>query len=615
MNTRNQKRKKKIIEKNKPSQAQEIQDIEEIKEVKIPKKKKNEENKEKKENSSSDAISPNKKGQKRKKNNNKLVEVDNSEVDSILIKRNVSPPAPIPSKENKQKRNGKKSLNNVAKINNHKVKKSKDKDKININLDENYEDNNNSNDKNLNKEDKSMSIDNKNKKGNKSPSARNRKVKRERKNRKIGKNIKEKNDEEKRKEIIQYFLSSSEDNEKEKENNPNKPNNNRKRTKTESTNKTLNKDKNGYSSTIIAGEKRKKKVNNKIGSNSSSKILDINPLKENINKFLGKKRKPENITQQSISPIKKQNKSEMKKGKTIPQIKNQKGGLKTLTKSLFKDEIKNNLLIPKMIKDNQDSKKKYVIPELAVLEQLFIEYGYDKVLDSLYKPNLGHNKLDSCLQGLKKSCSIDKLPIILFKIFFSYFETKIGEIKNDYKRSTSAKNLLSRQILNKNVKKSPQNQDKKSNNSIKDKSNNVDSTKKNEEKVEISGEKSDKVSKKSKSDNQKNTIKEEKKVEKKKTSIGSHYHKDKEGNIYKYQICNLDRKGYAIFKCYDDKCYGMGIYDLDTMRFAVTNMHNLKYEEHDYISDDDNVFKDLDKENKNNAQVFKENEEKVVKYY
>ena len=619
MNTRSQDRKKKIMEKNRKSQAQEeIIDIEEIKEVKIPKNKKKKENKEKKEHSSSNIASPNKKGPKRKKNKNGLAEVmeiDNPEVDSILIKRNVSPPAPMAPKENNQKKNGKKSVNSTSKTNNKKAKKSKDK--ININLDEN-DDNNNLNVIKLNKEGKNMPIDNKNKKGNKSPYVQNKKVKKDRKNNKNGKNIKEKDEEEKEKEIIQYNIYSSEDNEKEKENNPKIQNKHRKRKKIESTNKISNKDKNGYSSSIIEGPKRKKNIEIKIGPNSSSKIFDDNPLKGNINKFLGKKRKHENLNQSSISPNKEKYKSEIKKAKTISQIKSRKHETKSSTKSFTKlsAENNNNLLIPKMNKDNHDSNKKSVIPELAVLEQLFTEYGFDKVLDSLYKPNLGHNKLDTCLQGLKKSCSNDKLPIILFKIFYSYFETKIEEIKNNYKRATSANNLTSRKkyFKNEEIDKSPQ---KSKDSDITSKNN--DSPGKNEEKEKIGPIKSEKkLSKKNKSENPKSPNKEEKKSEKMTKSIGSHYHKDKEGNIYKYQVCNLDGKGNAIFKCYDDKCEGMGIYGINTMSFSVIKIHNLKYEEHDYIidqnSDDENMFKEFENNNKSNAQVFKENGQKVIKF-
>ena len=108
-------------------------------------------------------------------------------------------------------------------------------------------------------------------------------------------------------------------------------------------------------------------------------------------------------------------------------------------------------------------------------------------------------------------------------------------------------------------------------------------------------------------------------MKKKTTSIGSHYNKDEEGRIYKYQVANLDGKGNAIFKCYDDNCTGMGIYELESKKFSVTKKHSLKHGEHEniinYDKDGDNVFKEIIDKEKSDAQVFKENGERIVKYY
>ena len=102
-------------------------------------------------------------------------------------------------------------------------------------------------------------------------------------------------------------------------------------------------------------------------------------------------------------------------------------------------------------------------------------------------------------------------------------------------------------------------------------------------------------------------------------SIGSHYNKNEEGHIFKYQVASLDGKGNAIFKCYDDKCCGMGIYELETRKFKVTKKHNVKHAEHEYIinydKDGEEIFKQLKEKNKSDAQVFKENGERIVKYY
>ena len=63
----------------------------------------------------------------------------------------------------------------------------------------------------------------------------------------------------------------------------------------------------------------------------------------------------------------------------------------------------------------------------------------------------------------------------------------------------------------------------------------------------------------------------------------------------------------------------MGIYELETMKFSMTRKHNIKHSEHDYIvnsdKDGDEVFKQLIEKEKSDAQVFKENGERIVKYY
>ena len=80
------------------------------------------------------------------------------------------------------------------------------------------------------------------------------------------------------------------------------------------------------------------------------------------------------------------------------------------------------------------------------------------MLDSLCKPKFDQKiKLDSCLQGLKDSCSNDKLPLILFKMFYSYFESKFEEKKMSDKISISAKKTNNlKQLVENNLEKSCQ---------------------------------------------------------------------------------------------------------------------------------------------------------------
>ena len=63
----------------------------------------------------------------------------------------------------------------------------------------------------------------------------------------------------------------------------------------------------------------------------------------------------------------------------------------------------------------------------------------------------------------------------------------------------------------------------------------------------------------------------------------------------------------------------MGIYEIESRKFSVSKKHSLKHGEHEYIinydKDGDNVFKELIDKEKSEAQVFKENGERIVKYY
>ena len=288
--------------------------------------------------------------------------------------------------------------------------------------------------------------------------------------------------------------------------------------------------------------------------------------------------------------------------------------------------------ISKINIQEQNTKEKNDIPELVTLNQLISEYGYDAVLNSLYKPKSSQsNKLESCLQKLKDSCTNDKLPLILFKMFFSYFDSKIEDIKNQNKRTTSSKksdsskNNSENKKLEKNPSKS-KNNETKSIFTIKEQNNKFIPPLIIDKDEEKQGNKKKQTDKKiisienNKKQNKKSPIKEDVKIGKNSNNyIGSHYNKDEEGHIYKYQVANLDGKGNAIFKCYDYRCCGMGIYEIETTKFSLFKNHSLKHEEHEYIvnydKDEDDVFKDLIDMEKSDAQIFKENGERTVKLY
>lgn len=281
---------------------------------------------------------------------------------------------------------------------------------------------------------------------------------------------------------------------------------------------------------------------------------------------------------------------------------------------------KNNIVPQKLNIDEDSSDKNYATPELAVLGQLIDEYGFEKILDSLCKLKLNqNNKLESCLQGLKDSCTDNKINFILFKILFSYFEKKIDEkiqASQEQKVSISPKKSPVQKIINesKNIEEAiPANK----NNKILPVNINEENERKSQ-KIEDKNNIDEKPKDKGITNPPpKNSNEGSKSDERKMISVGSHYHKNEEGKIFRYQITNLDGKGNAIFKCYDDKCVGMGIYELETMKFTVVNEHNLKHSEHEYIAikDNDEVFSKLIETGKFNAQVFKENGKKNIKIY
>ena len=679
MSTRAQAKKRQCTSKKKDIQNdEEIIEIEEFpitRPTKSSKKKKDNT-----ENSSSEATTPNKKKQKKNnndkkdkilKNDNELIEIMDIEIpenDSITSnKKKVSAPAPIPPRQkktvsqiiinNKTKKDEKipeKSINN----NNSKekspiVKGKKTKNIQSITLDESENENeNNENDIQVNNEVKSPS-DKKNitkpqikKNVNKSKEISNVEEKKNKKNVKNG-NVKKI---EQNQELIQCELSSSEDIEEEKSD---KKQIQKKKDKKQS--EINNNSSDIFNSGFLSSQKTSQNKNNisekneALKSKSTIKVsLKKDSLKDKMNNLLGRKRKPDVRKEKSKTPDKNSGKS------ITASIHNQKitSGKKSKTplKNVAKKKIKtNNLFVPKM-NSEQNSKKTYVVPELAVLNQLIIEYGFEKVLDSLCKPKFDQKiKLDSCLQGLKDSCSNDKLPLILFKMFYSYFESKFEEKKVSDKRSISAKKTNNlKQLVENNLEKSCQKTPINENKSVysmkdqyedespiqiedeeiqeiedKNEKNDEKNDEKNEKKTEKKNEKNEKKIMsvvKAKTKVVKSPNKQEgKKGEKKTTSIGSHYNKDEEGRIYKYQVAHLDGKGNAIFKCYDDNCTGMGIYEIDTRKFVVSKKHSLKHGEHEYIinydKDGDNVFKELIEKEKSEAQVFKENGERIVKYY
>lgn len=662
MSTKNQQKQK--HSKNDDDEIIEIEDISNQRQSRVSQKRKEQEN------TSSEATTPNKKKKNKRKNEDaELIEIMDIESPEIPNKKKASSPTARPKKseikitENneKGKKREKPSVKSVSKIN------AKDKSPLNkkkkeikvasITLEESDNDSDMEEITEINagstRKKSTTKIPGKKSSNKSRTNVSNQSNKNKKSERKSGKN-------EKNQDIIQYNLSD-EESDKEEEKGKGKagkvqnkyPKKNRKKSSRTETNS-------GYYTIRKTSKSSLKKIEDKgtIKSKSTIKVFrKEKDLKDTLNNLLGRKRK---LSSKSKTPHKKANKPGNTKDKDKAQSKNQNQPKVTSQSSLEKAKspnpgsrapkknYKNNNSISfeqKVDIDLLDSNKKFSTPECAILNQLILEYGFERVLDALCKSKLDQkNKLDSCLQGLKDSCTNNKLPYLLMKMLLSYFESKFDEqSKRPYaKRSTSANKSTSISILNDNPKSknlpsnSPlkNNKTNKADNPKKDKNQvNISPIEIDEEEEEVKGNtmKNEKKALTSKtlnvnnntntpSNNVKGASKQEaKKGEKKATSIGSHYNKTTDGEIYKYQVSNLDGKGNAVFKCYDEKCTGVGIYDIESKKFTVSQKHSLKYAEHEFIinmeKENDNIFKDLKTTGKSDAQVFKENGERTVKMY
>ena len=609
------------------------------------------------ENTSSEATTPNKKGIKKKKVDEELIEIVEQENKNRVRYPKRKESLKPTMREIKRREKGKnKSVDKIRKnsINMNNKNNKREKATINLNESDNEEEEEiNLNLNNLNatvyrrpskksirqtsqmKRNKSRTPDKKNKKKKSEINLPKNTIKKGRK---------------KDNELLQYDLTSSDENDI------------------------------GFLSSRKTSQSKMEKSKSTVKSSKESPYL------------LGKKRKTERSVK-SKTPN-KINKSQIKLVNKIP-IEIKSSPIKMRAGKSSKTPVKNNSKKNKNMFPVDTSSissidsKNYVTPELAVLNQLIVEFGFEKVLDSLCKGKLNHkNKLDSCVEGLRSSCATEKLPLFLIKMLFSYFEKKEKEqdIKENPEKPQEKLNVpeLVQNTNDKEKEKEKEKENEKENEKEKEiikqvtvsmlKSTSTENTNTNNNELNELSEKpvllkdpsnmvqniaslimeeqnsapihiteeeatdtaqtlpSQKEKEKEKEKNPQlekenkrmdksplKMTKEETKKEKKNMSIGSHYHKDVDGLIYKYQVFKLDGKGNALFKCYDNKCSSQGIYDLDSRKFGVNTKHSLKHQEHDYIinydKSEDNVFKEMSNLNKNDAQVFKEGNERTVKIY
>ena len=387
---------------------------------------------------------------------------------------------------------------------------------------------------------------------------------------------------------------------------------------------------NGFHSISKISQKSKENENEELKSRSMIKSIH-KPTKKEDN-FLGRKRRESNKSNISLSPEKKKEKASDRKDKLKdkkdPIQNNNLSSVIPVNGPKNTSKKKNNLRIPKMEEEN--SKKKIACPELTVLNQLFKEFGFEKVIDTLCKSKLEEKyKLDSCLKCLKGSICKEKLSFLLIKNLYTYFGSQIEEIKKEFlKRSTSARKTANAVINieetgSKRSKNSAPKTPEKKKNSFETFGGCVASPTTMVDEGDVNFAAKNAISVANEAPKERNKSNSQIKCKKKakvteQPTIGSHFNKTENGDIYKYQVTQLDKDGNALFKCYDEKCTGEGIYYVETKKFSVSKEHNIPYVAHDYVASLDkdeyeNIIKKLKESNHTDAQVYKENGQRKVK--
>jgi len=101
--------------------------------------------------------------------------------------------------------------------------------------------------------------------------------------------------------------------------------------------------------------------------------------------------------------------------------------------------------------------------------------------------------------------------------------------------------------------------------------------------------------------------------------LGLHFHKDKEGRIYKYSKNTFLGRDICIFNCCDKECHSNANYIMSDGKFIINSEHDKKYEDHSYIKKPDKDHKYIEEFKKKNfieGQVFqKDSGPKIIQWY
>jgi len=101
--------------------------------------------------------------------------------------------------------------------------------------------------------------------------------------------------------------------------------------------------------------------------------------------------------------------------------------------------------------------------------------------------------------------------------------------------------------------------------------------------------------------------------------LGLHFHKDKNGKVYKYSKNTFLGRDICIFNCCDKDCHSNANYIMSDGKFIINSEHDKKYEEHSYImkpDKDHKIMEEFKKKNFIEGQVFqKDAGPKIVQWY
>ena len=270
-----------------------------------------------------------------------------------------------------------------------------------------------------------------------------------------------------------------------------------------------------------------------------------------------------------------------------------------LSQKRKRDSNKNNNSL-----NNNYKNEIYVTPELKNLLNLEKEYGFSKLINCLYKPNIdiSNNILEKNMNEIINKISLQTTIILLIQIQTMSSSNK-KEILNN------SQNLLKNKKIETTI------------NLIEDdieieSKNNKFLCENNKKKLEKNYKPQSEIKSVRKRTNEIKSVTNLKNFENMELCI--HYHREKK-DIYKFaKHHQINMKKIWIFYCCDKDCGGQATYEISSKKFKIIHEHTKSNKEHNYfkkIEMDKNIsnFKNT---NFNEAQIFKKNDgSKIIHWY